>query len=111
MLIGLFAYYPLGICCRRRLASAALDAFCPLKRLPARFSRLTWMASIVVPPTPASTAKTIPSTTPGTLCFRFGLVNRQRPPAKISSVERRHGLVGLTGIDHFHEPESTGAAG
>src|SRR5262245_2156760 len=67
------------------------------------------MAAIVVAPSAAPTAKTMASA-PGTFRFRFGLVNRQRPSAQVSSVERRDCLLGFTGIGHFHEPKPAGAA-
>src|SRR5262249_53837151 len=68
------------------------------------------MAAIVVAPTATSTAKTR-ATAPWTFRFRFGLINRQSASAQVSSVECGDGLVGLTGVAHFHEPEPPGAAG
>src|SRR5262245_53916431 len=67
------------------------------------------MAPVVVAPTAASAAKTMASA-PGTLRLSSRLVDGQRSSAQISSVERRHRLVGFTGIGHFYEGETTGAA-
>src|SRR5262245_9884015 len=66
------------------------------------------MTTIIVAPT--STAAGTMSSASGALRFGSGFVNSQRSPAQVGPVERRDGLVGLTAIGHFHEPEPTGAA-
>src|SRR5262249_27479590 len=80
------------------------------KKLPARFAWLTWMTTIVVAPTSPSTAKAMASAALRTFRFRFGLVDGQGSSAEIGSVERQNRLIGFTGIGHFDEPETTGAA-
>ena len=50
------------------------------------------------------------ATAPLTVGLGFGLVDGQCSPAQIGPVERRDRLVGFTGIGHFDESETTGAA-
>jgi hypothetical protein len=67
------------------------------------------MTAVIVAGTSASAGKTMASA-PGTVGLGFGLVDGQRSSAQISPIERRDRLVGFTGIGHFDEPETTGAA-
>src|SRR5215471_2513271 len=94
---------------RRRAFGSLIGAPCAFNKLPARFARLPWMAAIVVSPTTASTAKTI-APTPWTLRLGFGLVDSQCPSTQIGSIQGRDRFVGFTGIGHFDEPETAGAA-
>jgi hypothetical protein len=67
------------------------------------------MATIVVAPTTASTAKTL-ATTPRMLGLGFGLVDGQGPASQIGSIQGRYRFVGFTGIGHLDEPETTGSS-
>src|SRR6516225_1748966 len=99
------------ILCHRRQASYGLNRRLAYirKKLPARFARLPWMTSVVVAATSTSVAETM-ATAPLTVGLGFGLVDGQCSPAQIGPVERRDRLVGFTGIGHFDESETTGAA-
>src|SRR5262249_3941907 len=93
----------------RRARPATSPGIFGVRKLPARFARLPWMTAIIVSSSTASTTKTLASA-PRTFRLRFGLVDGQRSSAQIGAVESRNRLVGFTGVGHFNEPETTGAA-
>src|SRR5262249_28588365 len=111
MLIGLLAYLSLVISwfIADRHFAARSDALRTFERLPARFARLTWVPTVVVSPTAASTAKTM-APAPGAFRLRPGLVDGQGSSAQIGSVKCHGRLISFTGIGHFHERETTGAS-
>src|SRR5215467_10596018 len=107
MLTGRLAHLPLASLCSSPTGTCKPDRKnFVLEALPARFAGLPWVAAIIVAPTASSTAKPVASA-PGAFRFRFGLVDGQRSPTQICAVERGDGLVGFTGIGHFHKTKAT----
>src|SRR6185369_3488104 len=77
------------------------------KQLPARLTRLTRMASVVIAtPTTAATTKPLPATF-WTVRFGLSLVDGQRTPTQISSVQCRNCFIRFTGVCHLHECKTT----
>src|ERR1700733_5143453 len=97
------------------------DARHPRDELPARFPRLARIATIVVAPTSAapatktftsaSTTKSFTAAAPWTIGLWLGLIDGQGAATKFGSVQRRNRLVGLSGIGHFHERDTSRASG
>jgi hypothetical protein len=67
------------------------------------------MTSIVIPPTPSATPKSL-SAAPWALSLWPGLVDGQCPASEFGSVQRSYRFVRFTGIRHFDEPEAAGAS-
>jgi hypothetical protein len=82
-------------------------------KLPARFPRLTRVATVVIAATSASAAATKPLSTTAAWPFslRLSLVNLQSPSPEFSAVEGRDSLVGRGGVFHLNKSEATGLSG
>jgi hypothetical protein len=86
------------------------QTFVRKKKLPARFARLTRVATVVVAPTAAPTAKALAATS-WPIGLWPGLVDGQSAATEFSPVQGCRCLIGFTGIRHFYKGEAARAAG
>src|SRR5512146_191267 len=84
-----------------------IRARAPRRPLPARLSRLTGMAAVIV----ASTAATSATEPAAALRFWASFVYGERTSARVAAVEGGDGSVSFAVVRHFDKPEAPRTAG